>query len=392
MIRSKLFTRFVCYAGAAILTAGISAGCGDDDGGGGGGTADAMPGQPDAEPGAADAAPPDANPCDENAGHGSGCVDTPFALAEGGEIRLERFQKTENGDGVGDNADLLAAQAFFFKGQTPSFRALDGIQIELRTELAEKGITCSDFRAGDLFDNGLSAEAQMVVDTRTYYDVGDVVTLTSEDDATDVITLTEETNTIDNSSALNHDTIYLAPADSTIVTRGSTYVPALDGNSLDYPALDLGYGQSVLNEPLADANGDGTPKIYMPQGFVATSPTDAELFGGLTFTRGEDMIIEYDVSNPEPADWPGVISFFGFINAEGKAEFVCFNPPSEEGTFTVPREVLEEDIDTGGTIIFGRFVHAAWEYVQDNTRMDLLGIECKLLPQFDIADATTGSN
>ncbi|GAB4561820.1 MAG: hypothetical protein Tsb0020_09650 [Haliangiales bacterium] len=381
-----MFTRFVCYAGAAILTAGISAGCGDD--GDPGGTPDAMPDPADAMPGAADAAP-DANPCDENAGHGSGCVDTPFALAEGGEVRLERFQTSEAG-----TEDLLAAQAFFFKGQTPSFRPLDGTPITIRAELADKGIACSDFRAGNLFDNGFSAAAQTVVDTRTYYDVGDVVTLTNETDGTDVITLTEETDTVDNSALLNHDTIYLAPADTTPVTLGATYVPALDGNSLDYPSLDLGYGQSVAGDMLADANGEGTPKIYMPEGFTATSPTETELYAGLTVTKGEDLIIDYDVANAEPADWPGIITFIGFINPTNQAEFVCFNPPTEEGTFTVPYEIFDEDINVedGSYIILGRFTHAAWEYIQDNTRVDLIGIECKVLPQFDIADATTGSN
>ncbi len=376
--------------GEDVLTAGISAGCGDDGGGSGGGTPDANTGGPaDAMPAVADAALPDANPCDENAGHGSGCVDTPFALAEGGEIRLERFQTSEAG-----TEDLLAAQAFFFKGQTPSFRPLDGIPIELRTELAEKGIACSDFRAGNLFDNGLSTAAQAVVDTRSYYDVGDEVTLTNEDDAADVITLTEEMNTIDNSSLLNHDMIYLAPAETTIVTLGSTYLPELDGNSLDYPALDLGYGQSIAGDVLADANGDGTPKIYMPEGFTATNPSETELYAGLTATKGEDLIIEYDVANDEPADWPGVITFISFVSPANQVEFTCFNPPTEEGTFTVPYEIFEEDINVeeDSYVVMGRFVHAAWEYFQDNTRIDLIGTECKVIPQFDIVDATTGSN
>jgi hypothetical protein len=344
----------------------------------------------------ADAAPIDADPPGD-----CGCPDTPpdafeeepFLSPEGGELRLERFQLGPNDDDA-----ELAAQAFFFEGQSPPARAFEGKAITVRSELDGKGYVCLDFSDGNNFENGKSPQAQAIADSRTYFDVGATATLANADDQTDVITLDRflESNdpaaATDRSAGLVHDILYKAP-ETTPVERHASYLPAIAGSD-DYPMLDLKYGQSAVGDELSDENGEGTPQIYMPPAFTLMSPADADFYtaGALVFTSGQDLEITYTLAEPALTDWPTIIPFIAFVNDTGMVEATCLKATPgepEDGTFTVPYEVLDHvQADPGGQAVFGRFVHAAWETQPEQARMDLIGIESKVSPGFVIQDAT----
>lgn len=383
MINKSSLKRVTHYAGA-FLFAGALVGCGDDGGGGGGIDAAA----PDA--GAIDAAAPDA--C-VGGGHACGEVGTPFALGEGGEFRLERLQLSADG-----SAFYLASQAFFFKGQEPAARSLGSAEttIPIRAEIMAEGYRCTDRRGGDLFENGASPEAQAIIDTREYYDVGASVTLTNTEDDTDVITLDRRQNEIDLSAHLMHDVIYRGP-DEQDVARNRTYKPALTTGSAQYPQLDMTYGQSAAGEKLADENtGVGDVQLYMPSQFTLTSPTDVEYFtpDNLVFTKDQDFTFTYTAEDA-PEGWPTILLFIAFVNAEGQVVASCLKTPTAEepnpdnGSLKVPHEVLAiAEQESAGAFLVGRFVHTAWEYATDRTRVDLLGIECKAAAKWAIQEPT----
>jgi hypothetical protein len=318
-------------------------------------------------------------------------TEPPFRLGEGGEMRLERFQ-----DSADDSQQTLAAQAFFFKGQEPGARAF-GEQLPLRQEPLEKGYSCLDRRNGAYFDNGKTAEGQVIADTRAYYDVGATATLTSTGASSQVITLQRFLSSdapgggIDPSSGLQHDVLYRGDAAQRI-QRNTTYRPSIAG-SFEYPALDLKWGETAVGEPLANAvTGEGTPQIYMPSAFVLTSPTEEEFFtpGFLRFTRGQDLTLTY-TAEPRPAGWPSVLPYVSFVDDEGRVAAFCIKTPfagsgdSDDGEFTVPYEVLDI-APPSGRLVFGRLVHAAWEYTVDASRLDLIGMESKRSPPYAIQD------
>jgi len=345
-------------------------------------------------------------PCAGDAG--DGCIDPvpcgghacngpwgPLFLGEGGELRLERFQ-----DSADDSVQTLAAQAFFFKGQTPRARLFgeQEVEVALRQEVRDKGYVCVDLRAGIYFDNGKTQEAQDIADTREYYDVGTTVTLTSTGEPFEVVRLDkflrneDPEGATDLSSGLQHAVLYKGnPARQ--IRRNTIYEPRIAG-SVDYPALDLKWGQSVTGEEVADVEtGNGTPQIYMPSAFVLTSPTDEEFFtpGFLTFTRGQDLVITY-TGDATPAGWPTILPYANFVDGEGRVRATCLKIPTassaepDNGELILPHEVLAI-ADPAGHLVLGRLVHVAWEYGQDQSRVDLIGMESKRSPPYTIVDA-----
>lgn len=392
MINMNSLTRVIPFAGAFLLT-GAMVGCGDDDG----------PNNP--IDGGVDAKVTDAGEADACVGgHGEGCVENPFQLPEHGEFRLELFQDGPSGEG---NDTRLAAQAFFFTGQNPAIRPIGGKPIMIRPELAMQGYACADYRDGNFFENGGTAQAQAIADSRTYIDVGDTATLTNANDETEVITLNKFESTddpddaTDISSVLVHDILYQADID-TEVTLGTQYRPAVAGSST-YVRLNLGFGIAnfTFAFPLADEAGAGDPKIYMPSKFEITTPSTADWYApaGLTFTKGTDFTINYTIAEPEAVGTthPTILPFIGFIkNREVQAYCFRVTPDTlDTGTFIVPYEVFEIiDADPaaneeGSYVEFGRFTHAAWE-AQNLTqpgRVDLLGVNCQLSPDWEVQDA-----
>jgi hypothetical protein len=327
--------------------------------------------------------------------------DTPYLLPEHGELRLEQFQYAPEGAAP---APLLAAQAFFFTDQEPAFRSFTGTALPLRQELTDRGYVCMDLRAGNNFDNGKSPQAQAVADTREYIDVGAQATLTNAADASDVITLdqflavNDPLAATDLSSGLVHDVLYKGAPD-TAVTLGARYLPAIAGSPV-YPTLELGFGESATGEEMTDAQGVGTPQIYVPANFRMLSPTEADFFAaaGLTFTRGQDTIFTYTIDAPEiiggPDGFPTILPFVRFVDNTGMVNAFCLEvTPGEldDGELIVPYEVLEivPPVSEGGYVLFGRFTHVAWEArnLAQVSRLDLLGVINRVSPAWTIVDA-----
>jgi len=381
-------TRVIPFAGAFLL-AGAMVGCGDDDGPNN--PNDASTDAPTADAGAADACV---------GGHGEGCVGSPFALPEHGEFRVERFQEGPN---VTGEDTRVAAQAFFFSNQDPPVRPFFGKAITIRPELAAQGYACADYREGFYFDNGGTPEAQAVADSRTYIDVGGSATLTNVENEDEVITLNKfessvnPANAIDISANLTHDILYQADVD-TEVSLATQYKPAVEGSS-SYISLDLGFGEAALTGELADANGDGDPVIYMPSNFTITTPANYFDAAGLTFTKGQDFTIEYDINEPEAVGdgHPTVAVFVGWIKDRQVQAYCSKVIPNQldDGTFTIPYEVFEViDADPAADdersyFEIGRFTHAAWEAqnLASPGRLDLMGINCQLSPDCVVNDA-----
>lgn len=379
MITKSSLQQVSRIAGACLLAGSVVA-CGDD---GGGSTPIDAGGTPDACVGS---------------GHTSGCIDSPFQLPEGGEFRLERFQFSPD-----STNDALAGHAFFFRGQTPDFRELAGPAIDLRPDIAEI-YSCHDMRRGDFFDNGKSPEAQVVADSREYFDVGGA-RLVNTADENDVIELTPNSQdsmnpraTTDESAQLVHDILYKSDPENTDVQLFARYEPRIDGSS-EYPSLDLKFGQSAAGDELSDSNGNGTPQIYMPAGFTMTEPAEENFYEAksLIFTRGVDKILRYTLDNPEPVGEPGgyptIIPFIGFVDDEGKVNAYCFKNfegELDDGEFIVPHEVLEiipAQPSDSAYIIFGRFTHVAWEVQREPlTRLDFVGVECLISFQWEVVD------
>lgn len=388
MIKKSSLQRMAQIAGTCLL-AGSLVGCGDD-----GNNNNPPDAGPDANQGLIDGGGGTPDAC--VGGHGGGCFDSPFQLAEGGEFRLERFKYNP------DNDDDLAAHGFFFSGQTPDFRPLAGPEIELRQEILDKKYTCHDMRQGNFFDNGKSPEAQTVVDTREYYDVGGA-RLINADDENDVIELvssvgsTDVDAVTDLSASLQHEILFKGSPD-TNVGLFSRYLPEIDG-SAEYGSLDLKYGQSAAGDELADENGNGTPQIYMPAGFTMTSPAEEDFYANLQFVRGQDTVLTYTINNPEPVGepldqggYPTIIPFIGFVDDNGKVNAYCFKNFAgelDDGEFIVPYEVYDiiPEAPTTGYIIFGRFTHCAWEVGREPiTRLDLVGVECLISATWQVVD------
>jgi hypothetical protein len=383
-------TRVIPFAGVFLLT-GAMVGCGDDDGPSNPPIDGSTP--PVVDAGAADACV---------GGHGEGCIASPFGLAEHGEYRVELFQTGPSGAG---DESRLAAQAFFFTGQNPPLRTIGGTPITLRQDLVDQGYVCTDMSANNLFDNGSTAEAQAIVDTRTYIDVGDNATLTNANDATEIITLNKFLASADPAAAtdlsanLTHDILYRADPNLE-ASLNTQYKPAVAGSG-SYLALDLGYGEAAFTGELADENGEGEPLVYMPSNFQITTPSEEDFYdeAGVTFTKGQDFEIKYTIDTPEDVagGHPTIIPFVGFLkNQEVQAYCLKFTPGViDDGTFIVPFEVydiIDQDPaanEEGSYFEFGRFTHAAWEALNlaDPARIDLMGINCALSPDWVVEDA-----
>lgn len=385
MITMNSLTRVIPFAGAFLLVGAV--GCGDDDG-----PSTPVDADVDAPPTEIDASI-DAGCTD---GHGENCVDSIFALPEHGEFRLELFQTGPSGTG---DESRLAAQAFFFTGQEPALRIIGGLPITLRQELADDGYVCLDMSPGDRFDNGGTPEAQAIVDTRDYIDVGATATMTNVANENEVITLNKHLASddpalaTDFSANLVHDILY--QAEDTVEASLATQYKVGVAGSVAYE-LDLVAGESAFT-----AIAPTEPLIYMPSDFQLTQPTEEDFYAqeGVTFVKEQDFEIKYTIDNPEAvgSGHPTIIPFVGFVkNRQIQAYCLRFTPNViDSGTFIVPYEVFEyvdEDPaadEEGSYFEFGRFNHTAWETgnLATTSRIDIMGINCAVSPDWVVEEA-----
>jgi hypothetical protein len=198
-----------------------------------------------------DASPPDATPC---RGHACPEIDSPFQLPEHGEFRLEQFQYGPSGTGAEDD---LAAHAFFFTGQTPPTRSLEGTEIPIRQALRSQGYVCQDLSAGNNFDNGKSVQAQLVANSRDYIDLGANVQLTNANDDSHIINFNKSLRANDPDAAtdlsalLQHEILYGgAESKDAFLSHGDIYKPEIAG-SFAYPRLTLGSSSGSVSRSSA---------------------------------------------------------------------------------------------------------------------------------------------
>jgi hypothetical protein len=328
---------------AATLALSFTAACGGDDGDGDGNTPDAMD-----------------EPC---VGHGCPGIDSPFQLGEGGEFRMEVIRTDDT-----DTDSFVAGQAFFFKDQVPSFRALGPDEVFATAANTE----CFDFRRNDFFDNGATPEAQAIVDTRTYYDAGETATLTSGATGFEFVMLPSEDN-IDDSAGLLHDVLY-ENNDVTQVENNVAYAPSIAG-SAELPGLDLGDGEAVTGEEW----GDLPVELFMPPAWDVVGGVVADTsayFAGVTLDPAADALFQWTNAEATNPAAPSQLAFIGVFNNDGGVDFYCFTPDTMDGEITLPAAVISE-MDPDGGLLLGKFAHIAWENRLDGTRIDLLGVECK---------------
>lgn len=280
--------------------------------------------------------------------HG-GC-DGPFALeSEGGDVRLEIFR-------FADNSEVLNSQGWFFEGQSPGVRPLDGDPVVDPIDGIEY---CQDQTMyDDRFDQGPSQRLLEIVNSRTYLDMGSSITLEGPVD----ITLTKHTDTVDPSSGFfEHDIMYLGDIAPEDLPRDASY--ALSG-------FDVGTGQDPLGNEWEGAS------IYMPADFEATWASDSSTaavagLGGISFQKGDKLTITW---TQPPADAPRDMALFAVIDGEtGMVTHGCVT--ENTGEMVVPA-VITNAVPDAGFIVHGMVQHHAYDY--EGRRLDLQGLNCEL--------------
>ena len=361
MTKKSLLSGFGYFLGAGVLATGLTmTGCGDDE---------TPVTQVDAGEEVDAMSNMDAAGC---TGHGCPTGENPWGLtAENGEIRLEYFK-------LADGESKLAAQAFFFKNQDPANRGFGGTPVDSPTAEAA-GVSCGDLTGGVYFNNGASAEAVQILATREYIDVGPFINFTNKDDASDVIALPKKEGVVDLSQNLQHDIIY--QVDDPLLT----------------PAFNVGYDVSF--EGLGPDLTDGTSvqmdwttnniEVYMPPPFTMANPVEDAFFAdGLTFTKGQDLTLQWSLDEALNADSASPASFVGFVNAEtNQVESYCIKIV-DDGELLVPAEILEV-VSPSGNLLVGTITHVAYKG-ENEGRVDVQGITCKLAG-YTIEDAAAAA-
>jgi hypothetical protein len=339
MIRKTRLSWLVQSLAAITLALGFTAACGDDD---------------------PQVVPPDGGDVDACVGHL--CPgNNPLILTERGELRFELFQLAANRNAP--DAELIGAWFFAFSAQTPDTRPILG------PELAAMAPGCYDLTGGNYYFSGTTNEAQATLDSRTYYDVGETLEVSSPGTT---VTLTKQLDTADPSSGLKHQLIYLNNPDPGTFERGAKYAIPTIAPAGDFPGLDLKDGMDVPG-----ANEDWTDQgLFFPADFTFTTPTEDEYYaaGGWQVDKTVDMVLEYDAP-AAPAGFPGQVQFTGFLSPEHKFEYLCLG--AVDGSTTIPKAIydLPEFPQADGQLIHGTLTHIAWD--QASTRFDVIGVNCK---------------
>lgn len=271
-------------------------------------------------------------------GHGS-CAVNSFSLDEGGEVRII---KTTFYDGTPVRVD---AQALFFRNQQPATRALAGTVIEG---------ACEDWSSGDIFDNGPTARSIEIANTREYIDVGASVVLKQ---GANTYTLDGANDTMDAANFIQHDRMYYAEIPATGIEANAP---------LTVEGLVMSDGVDPLNNPAEDN------ELFLPADFpiIAPAVTNQEM----VFPAGQPVDFQW---GKRPTGAPPDITFLAFLDtATGEVRGQCLSAPNQ-GAYTVPTSMISA-MGTEGLILVGTFVHHAYNY--DERRLDVLGINCHLVP------------
>jgi hypothetical protein len=308
---------------------------------------------------------------DDCVGHNCPTASPTMMLPEGGVIRYELFHVGYDADG--NKIESLGGWTFLFKGQEPGSRVL------LPDPLPDVA-GCFDMTTDSFFLSGNTPANQAIVDTRTYYDLGDTLTLTGPGGA---IPMTKQpAGTQDPSMNLQHEVMYLTdpgPDQAAALQRNVSYpVPAIAPVN-DFPGLDLRGGFDVM----MGMEHTDPPAMYFPADFDLVTPTEQEYFaanGGLQIDASQDLTVSWARSAEPPADdWVGQLQFTGFLDENHAMKYLCLSDSPD--TQTIPAALFtKEQLPETGLVIHGAITHMAWaQHVSDaeEYRIDLLGVNCK---------------
>jgi hypothetical protein len=385
MINKNGLNWLVRSLAAASLVMGVAA-CGDDDNNGN--------------------ETPDANVVEADACVGHTCTGESgtMVLAEGGVTRFELFDFGDNADATKN--EYLGGWSFYFTGQqNPPTRGVVGAAVPEGTITYPGGEAyCYDNTAHNYFLSGYSAEGQAIVDSRTYYDVGE--SLYVEDADGNQIVLAKKPDEKDPTNLLQHDYLYLTdPADAANLQRGMKYTLKPIAPAGNFPGLDLKAGIDVPLFASGDAAGaaqgaDQPPVMYFPHDFSFVNPTREEFYAYNDDNAGPGFVVDDSgdytfqwtraagVTNP--AEWATQVQFVGFLSPEQTIEYLCVVPdPVEDGatgSMVVPQGLFTQPgFPTTGKMIVGSLTHIAWNLSEH--RYDILGVNCKFASKFTLQSA-----
>jgi hypothetical protein len=329
-------------------------------------------GGPDGGYGGPDAPPP---ACE---GHTCPSNSPTMMLPEGGDFRYELFHVGY--DEYGNKIEVLGGWSFFFRGQTPSARPILGPLVTEGIGFPDGAADCFNQTAANYYWSGWSAQGQTIVDTRTYYDLGESLTLISEN-GVEISMPKREPGTADPSTLLQHGVLYMAdlgPAQAADLDRGVKYPLPQIAPVNDFPGLDLRGGVNV------PANADWTdpPAMYMPHDFTLLSPTEEEYFnpweeGGLWIDRTQDLTFAW-YQPATPAGFPAQVQFTGFLTDDQTFQYLCITASAD--TQVIPYGLFSQpDFPASGKLIHGTLTHVAWAQRdgEEELRFDVIGVNCK---------------
>lgn len=284
-------------------------------------------------------------------GHGGAeatCGPWAEDVPEGGDVRIELQTDPST------NTTTLASHAYFFKNQNPLRRITEGPEVVA-------GTRCLDMTAGVYFDNGAPAEAVAIVDSRTYTEVGNTVTLSTDGQT---ITLDKMANAMDLSGFLTHDTVYMpASSDGSGTLRNKIWHAEWPGGEI--PVTDL-----TQSEPVAVQGVRVDSQLFVPADITNvmpafTSPLAPPATGDWDFTFDQEA---------SPAGAAPLTTFLGFYNpATGGYEYMCYADASLK-KITVPRAMIDK-LAPSGYAYFGTFSHVG--HIVQERRLDLVGVNCQ---------------
>lgn len=355
MISKNRLNRFAHGLAAAVLAVGFTAACSDD---------------PTVTP-EVDSGVDAEVPCE---GHLCPPTSATMTLPEGGVIRYELFHVGYDADG--NKQEILGGWTFLFKGQDPATRMILGPAVE-----GAPG--CFDQSAGNYFLSGNTTLNQAIVDTRTYYDLGASLTLTSENET--AIEMPKQEGAQDPSTLLQHDVLYLTdlgPAQAAALERNVKYPVPTIAPVGDFPGLDLRGGFDAM----LGADHTDPPAMYFPADFTFNTPTEEEYFaapaalnGGLQVDASQDLTFNWTRAAEPPAGWVGQLQFTGFLDENQAFKYLCLSDSATEQV--IPASLFTQpEMPQSGKLIHGAITHVAWaQHVSDaeEYRIDLLGVNCK---------------
>jgi hypothetical protein len=379
----------IAKSAALVGALGLAAGCGssDDNGGAlpdGGGNGNDL-----------DADVPEADACVP--GHGEICPGdlNLLELPEGGEVRIEFFELGFNQEEL-----LNATEAYFYRDQTPATRDIFGPLIEITREAGDElpdSTVCLDGRAGVHYNLVQWPENQAIADTRTYLDVGDSVKLVQRDGDLELEMVRSRRdeapfNGVSRAQGKIHDIIYLVEdaelegEDEYIVPQNTWFDFEVPG-SIDLPAFEPTNGMNFVDGSPLDSFGLFFPSRYThrgpdPDGDFADDFEQNYFERGVAYVEGEDFTFNVPLVNEPGDDDPASVYIAALFNEHNGVYIYCLNTNArEEGTVTVPREIVEllpAEEDGGarrGRMSLLHITH--FGYALNGRQFHVMGMACK---------------